>query len=39
MEGSIIEKIYDMIKRDILGVSLSKRDGDMKFNIYFRYIY
>lgn len=37
MEGSIIEKIYDMIKRDILGVSLSKRDGDMKFNIYFRY--
>ena len=37
MEGSIIEKIYDMIKRDILGVSLSKVDGDMKFYIYFRY--
>lgn len=37
MEGSIIEKIYDMIKRDILGVSLTKEDGDMKFYIYFRY--
>ena len=36
MESNMIEKFFDMLKRDVLGISLTKKEEDIDFYIYFK---